>query len=115
MLDQARRHLTETRAEQVAAHSASLITALDEADAGTRPIGIGRASVLLVGMIGGLIFGLGLTFLTVTPTIPVVSNSPATTNSQATPKKSVKFPESVKYTPYQSQLSSSIGEPAVAH
>lgn len=71
VLDQARKQLIEARAEQVAASSASLVTVLDQPDGGTHPVGIGRTSVLLVGTVGGLILGLGLTFLTVTPTVPV--------------------------------------------
>lgn len=71
VLDQSRKQLIEARAEQVAANSASLVTVLDQPDGGTHPVGIGRASVLLVGTVGGLILGLGWTFLTVTPTAPV--------------------------------------------
>ncbi len=71
VLDQARKQLIEARAEQVAASSASLVTVLDQPDGGTHPVGISRASVLLVGTVSGLILGLGLTFLTVTPTAPV--------------------------------------------
>jgi uncharacterized protein involved in exopolysaccharide biosynthesis len=71
VLDQSRKQLIEAQAEQVAANSASLVTVLDQPDGGTHPVGIGRASVLLVGTVGGLILGLGWTFLTVTPTVAV--------------------------------------------
>lgn len=74
VLDQARKQLMEAQAEQVAAHSASLVTVLDQPDGGTHPVGIGRTSVLLAGTVGGLILGLGLTFLTVTQPVSVKEN-----------------------------------------
>jgi len=104
VLDQARKHLTETRAEQVAAHSASLVTALDKADAGTHPIGIGRTSVLLVGTIGGLILGLGWMFLTVTP------SSPASQEFRPAPEECSSESRSVKITPYQSISTNGVAE-----
>jgi uncharacterized protein involved in exopolysaccharide biosynthesis len=71
VLDQARKQLIEARAEQVAANSASLVTVVDQPDGGTHPAGIGRTMVLLAGTVCGLLLGLGLTFLTVTPNAPV--------------------------------------------
>ncbi len=93
VLDQARKQLTAARAEQVAAHSASLVTLLDKPDAGTHPVGISRSSVLLVGTIGGLVLGLGWTFLTVTPPSPAprdfksTPTTPELSHSTATSRK----------------------------
>ena len=84
VLDQARQQLTEARAQQSAALSASLVTPLDEPDAGTGPVGLRRAAVPLLGALGGLVLGLGWTFLTVTPVQTAVSESTASPMSQST-------------------------------
>jgi len=59
--------LSEARASQAAAHTASLISLIDRPDAGTRPAGPGRSMIVLAGMAGGLLTGLGLVLLTVQP------------------------------------------------
>lgn len=75
VLSQARKQLSEVSAKQVAAQSALLVTPFDTADTGPNQVGIGRASVLGLGTMGGFVLGMGWLFLTVnaTPTVPVVS------------------------------------------
>ena len=112
VLDQARKQLTAARAEQVAAHSASLVTPLDKPDAGTHPVGISRSKVLLVGTIGGLILGLGWTFLTVTPTsstpldfrptatTPEMLHSTATSRPEPVAAQVPSFLQGANHSPY---------------
>ncbi|QEG35637.1 GumC family protein [Bythopirellula goksoeyrii] len=67
-LSQVHKQLSEVRAEQVAAQSALLVTPFDKADTGPYPVGIGRATVLGIGTLGGFVLGIGWLFLTVNPT-----------------------------------------------
>jgi uncharacterized protein involved in exopolysaccharide biosynthesis len=57
--------LAEARASQAAARAASLINLIDEADAGTRPLGPGRATIVLAGFAGGLLIGLAFVLMTI--------------------------------------------------
>jgi succinoglycan biosynthesis transport protein ExoP len=65
LLDTARRSLSDARASQAAAQTASLIGQIGTPDTGPDPVGLGRAATVLVGLVGGLLVGLGLLFLTV--------------------------------------------------
>ena len=69
VLDQARKRLGEVRATQAAARNVSLVNLIDEPETGPNPVGLGRASVLMLGTLGGLALGLGWFFLTVVPTV----------------------------------------------
>ena len=112
VLDQARRKLTEAQAQHAAANTARLVTPIDAPDAGTNPVGMRRAGVVLLGALGGLIFGLGWTFLTVpqrrshtqTEVEPTISqpakSAPRTYTEKSVPQ--VAFPAGVTYTPYGS-------------
>ena len=71
VLDQAQKNLGEVSATLVAAHSASLVTPIDQPETGPYPAGPGRSVVVLVGTFAGLVIGLGWLFLTV-PTNPMV-------------------------------------------
>ena len=55
--------LSDVRASQAAALSASLIARLDEPQPGNSPVGPSFSMIVLAGFGGGLIFGLGLVFL----------------------------------------------------
>lgn len=68
VLDQAQKQLGEVSAEQAAARTASLVTAIDQPETGSRPAGPGRAQVTLVGAFGGFALGWGWLFLTALPT-----------------------------------------------
>ena len=69
-LKTAETQLAEARASQAAAHTASLLSRIDTPDTGATPIGPGRSMIVAGGAAGGLIFGLGLLFLTVPPLVP---------------------------------------------
>lgn len=62
-LDQARRNLSVARASEAAAQGASLVTRIGEPETGAHPVGPGRTIITLAGAVGGLMFGLGLVFL----------------------------------------------------
>lgn len=65
VLAEARRKLSAARSAQAAAQSASVITFVDTPVVGNQPLGPSRATILLVGLIGGLATGLSVLFLTV--------------------------------------------------
>ena len=67
VLEAAERELVEARAAQAGSHSASLISRLDSPEAGTGPVGPGRAKLALAGGAGGLVLGLGLLLISVQP------------------------------------------------
>ena len=109
VLDQARQQLTEARAQQASASATSLVTAIDRPDAGSSPAGMRRASVVLLGALGGLVIGLGWTFLAVEFSAPESTEPSATasTPTQPTPRQRPTqqvntpiFPTGVTYTPY---------------
>jgi uncharacterized protein involved in exopolysaccharide biosynthesis len=66
LVESAQRDLAEARASQAGA-TTSLITLVDRPETGERPVGPSAASILLVGLVGGLLCGLGLVFLTAPP------------------------------------------------
>ena len=68
VLGQAQKQLGEVNATLVAAHSASLVTPIDQPETGPYQAGPGRASIVLLGTFGGFALGLGWLFLTVVPT-----------------------------------------------
>ena len=63
LLEKAQTDLAEARGAQAAAHSASLISAVDLPEAGNRPVGPTAATVMATGLAGGLLTGWGLVFL----------------------------------------------------
>jgi uncharacterized protein involved in exopolysaccharide biosynthesis len=67
LLDRAQQRLADARASHATAGTTSLISPIDGPDAGTRPIGPGRATIVLLGMVGGLLAGFGVLLLTVNP------------------------------------------------
>ncbi|HUY33054.1 MAG TPA: hypothetical protein VMV69_09755 [Pirellulales bacterium] len=75
LLEAARKELSEARGSQAGAHSASLIAAVDEPTTGARPIGPGRVVTALAGLVGGLLVGAGVLFLSL-PAVPP-RNQPA--------------------------------------
>ena len=72
LLERAEQNLSEARAAQASANATSLITPIDGPDAGVRPLGPSRATIVLAGLAGGLLVGLGLLLLTV-PAAPVTT------------------------------------------
>ncbi|NUQ61910.1 MAG: hypothetical protein HUU20_05455 [Pirellulales bacterium] len=67
LLQRAEQKLSEARATQATANAASLLARIDVPDCGTNPLGPGRATLVLAGMAAGLLTGLGVVFLTVSP------------------------------------------------
>ncbi len=67
LLDRAQQRLADAHATQASAASASLVARIDDPDTGTRPIGPGRATIVLLGLAGGLFAGFGVVLLTVNP------------------------------------------------
>ncbi len=95
VLTQTRKQLSEIRAVQVAAQNTRLVTPLDRPEVGDYPVGIGRASVVLVGTFGGFAFGLGFLFFTVAPTpiAPEYTTAKPTSPKQAEQSFRSGFPE----------------------
>ena len=78
--------LAEARASQAAAHATSLINLIDAPDAGTRPLGPGRTTIVLAGLAGGLMMGLAYVLMTVgadSPREEHESPRPAVSSSSA--------------------------------
>jgi uncharacterized protein involved in exopolysaccharide biosynthesis len=79
LMEAAQRQLVDARASQSSALTASLISRLDAATTGPRPIGPGRSMLLLAGLVGGPIFGLAILLISL-PSAPAVG-APRTTES----------------------------------
>ncbi|MCE9607381.1 MAG: hypothetical protein K8U03_21050 [Planctomycetia bacterium] len=62
--EQSERQLVDARAAQAGGAASNLLTRLDKADAGTKPIGPGKTTLLGIGIGGGLMFGIGCLLLT---------------------------------------------------
>ncbi|MFZ5829511.1 MAG: hypothetical protein ACOY3P_05465 [Planctomycetota bacterium] len=67
LLETAEQNLSEARAAQASATASSLIAALESPDVGSDPVGPGRATIALLGCLGGLLVGFGVVMLTVQP------------------------------------------------
>ncbi len=81
LVEQAEQNLAEARASVAAAKAASLISRLDTPDTGTSPVGASRAMIVLAGIVGGLVTGFGLLFLTVQPA-KVTAPEPSLSSAQ---------------------------------
>lgn len=64
-LSKANEALSQARANKAAADAATVITMLDEPILGDRPVGLSKTAIILTGLVGGLVVGFGLIFLTV--------------------------------------------------
>ena len=70
LLERAEGNLAEARAARASAKATSLISRIDMPDAGIRPVGPGRLTIALGGIVGGLLAGFGLVFLAVPVSAP---------------------------------------------
>ncbi len=99
LFSKAQKDLSDARANQIAAHTASLITMLDGPALGDSPIGPGRSLIVLCGLCGGLMAGLGFVFLTVPvnplPENPLSEISPPRTASAETLNRRPNFSDLV--------------------
>jgi polysaccharide biosynthesis transport protein len=68
LLATAQRELSEAHSSQAGAHSSSLIYTIDAPDAGVWPVGPGRLTIALAGILAGLFVGAAVLFLTISPT-----------------------------------------------
>lgn len=67
ILEKSNKALADAKASRVAAQSSSLLTRLDGPQADPRPLGPGKAMIVLGGVLGGLAAGAGLVFLIYPP------------------------------------------------
>jgi succinoglycan biosynthesis transport protein ExoP len=70
LTERAEQNLAEARSVLAGAKVASLISRIDQPDTGAKPVGPGRAIIALGGILGGLIAGLGIVFLSLPATTP---------------------------------------------
>jgi uncharacterized protein involved in exopolysaccharide biosynthesis len=63
-------NLAEARASRAAASSSSLIALIDTPDTGSSPVGPGRLTLVLAGILGGLAVGVGVVLLTTSVASP---------------------------------------------
>ena len=95
LLERAEQNLAEARAARASAKAASLISRIDTPDAGIRPVGPSRAAIALCGVLGGLVAGFGVVFLSVPagvalPTPVVAINSNGHRNGRTPVKSTVR-------------------------
>ncbi len=64
LLERAEQGLNNARSTLAGAKASSLISAVDDPDTGTHPLSPSRLLVILCGLLGGLLTGLGVVFLT---------------------------------------------------
>lgn len=81
LLETARRNLSDAQAGRASANSVSLISRIDTPDTGINPIGPSKKTIAGAGLLGGLMVGLGIVFLTTGPTPPTSSSVETTTAS----------------------------------
>lgn len=67
LLEQAQQDLARARASQASAAAASLISRIGVPDTGFRPVGPGRAAIVLAGIAGGIMAGFGIVLLSLEP------------------------------------------------
>jgi succinoglycan biosynthesis transport protein ExoP len=67
VLEKAQKALADARASESAAQASSLLTRLEDPQADIAPLGPGRATIVLGGLLGGLAAGIGLVFLVYPP------------------------------------------------
>ena len=114
VLSQARKQMSEVRAKQVAAQSALQVTPFDTAETGPYQVGIGRSSIVFIGLIGGFVLGVAWLFLSVNP-VPVDQVVPETKVPTATTVQKAKEPrtpsEKVLAAVAASKLAAKFGKP----
>lgn len=69
ILKSAELELAEARSKQAATNGGALLQLIGEPVTGTRPIGPGRTTIVLAGILGGLILGLGVVVLSAQPQV----------------------------------------------
>ena len=94
LAERAEQNLAEAQAVLAGAKVASLISTIDAPDAGAKPIGPGRAIIAMSGILGGLIIGLGVVFLSlpakVASSVPEENHAGVNRLSRLTPHDSAE-------------------------
>ena len=67
LVKRAEQNLAEARATHASANATNLLSRIDAPDTGIYPVGPGRATIAGLGIIGGLLVGFGVLFLTIQP------------------------------------------------
>ncbi len=115
--NKAQADLATAKARRGAAHSASLLTRLDDAQTGAAPAGTSRSMIALAGLFGGLLTGLGIVVLTATPVLPVDESAAA---PQVAAQENLKAPAAKRSAPpparklslKEALLQIAVGQPA---
>jgi hypothetical protein len=63
-LEAAEKELTDARAAQAGAAAAPLVTRVDSPDPGSKPVGPGKKTLIVIGVVGGFFVGAGWLLLT---------------------------------------------------
>lgn len=90
LAERAEQNLAEARSALAGAKATSLISRIDLPDAGAKPIGPGRTIIAMSGILGGLLTGLGVVFLSLPTKLP--ANAPATKTELADANHSDQIP-----------------------
>ena len=77
LLERAEQNLAEAHAARASAKAASLISCIDLPDAGIKPVGPDRIVIALCGVLGGVLAGFALVFLTVPTNTAAPTELPA--------------------------------------
>jgi uncharacterized protein involved in exopolysaccharide biosynthesis len=85
LLERAEQNLAEARAAHASARATSLISRIDSAEAGINPVGLTKASIMLLGIAAGLLAGFGVLYLTVPTAAPTVAASPVAVEATSFP------------------------------
>ena len=103
LLDRAEQNLASARSDSASAKAASLITCVGAPDTGASPVGPSNATIVLAGVLGGLLAGIGLVWLTAPAaaaataerqtTLPVVAAVPTTMPAPVLPPYAVPIPQ----------------------
>ncbi len=93
LVSRAEQNLSEARAARASA--ASLISRIDSPDAGAYPTGPSRSMIVLVGIVGGLLIGVGIVFLTAQPLQPAAASTTAASTTAAQPTRGKPVEEDV--------------------
>ena len=87
LLETTRHTLADARASQAAARAASLIDSIGSPDTGVDPVGPSRSMIVLAGLVGGLLAGFGVMFLTVDPAPEINEPTPVVPISEVPRKR----------------------------
>jgi len=94
VLGQAEADLATARTAEASADSSSSIRHLDQPQVDSRPVGPSRATIVLLGLVGGLLLGIGIVVLTVRPAPPALQGESA--DVQAPSQRAIRDVEPIR-------------------